>query len=128
MTSVGQCTPRYTREIPTSSATAIPKADNRGAPQLKTAAAAAVLLAWAGGRVRNAADGELRKAREGAAGSRVQALEQRAGPKGVRKHLAGGLEALARAFQDGHERVPARRRLGAGQPGPVRPGGEVLLR
>src|SRR5438552_560709 len=82
----------------------------------------------AGGRIPNAADGELRKAGEGAAGPRVQALEQRAGPARVRQHLAGRLEALARAFQDGHERVQARRRLGAGQPGPLRPGGEVLLR
>src|SRR3954471_2666836 len=76
----------------------------------------------------DAADGEVRKAREGAARAGVQALEQRARPARLRQHLAGRVEALAGALQDGHERVPARRRLPAGEPGALRSGREVLLR
>src|SRR6267378_429118 len=76
-----------------------------GAAKAKTVAlsGAKTVIQESSGRVPNAADGELRKAREGTAGPRVQALEQRAGPARVRQHLAGRLEALARAFQDGHE-------------------------
>src|SRR5436305_9536903 len=70
----------------------------------------------------------MREAGKGAAGPRAQALQQRPGPAHLRERLAGGVEDVARALQDDHERVPAGGRVGAGQPGAVRSVREVLLR
>src|SRR5207302_1768955 len=161
-TSVGQSTPRYTRDTPTSATRAVPRAESRGAAQPMTAAAAALPAAWleahdrphppptgrkAGKRFGvwrrrglsgagsglyrdahegdcDAADRQVRKAREGIAGPRFQAVEQRAGPAHLRQHLAGRVEDVAGALQDGHERVPPRRRLRAGEPGALRSGRE----
>src|SRR5258708_7318738 len=84
-----------------------------------------------GGSIRrlfNGADGEVREARQGAARVGIQAVQQRVGPAHLRERLAGGVEDVAGTLQDDHERVPARGRVRAGEPDPLRPVREVLLR
>src|SRR6266852_6117091 len=73
-------------------------------------------------------DGEVRQAPARAARPGVQAVPQRPGAAHLRQRLPGSVEDVAGAFQDDHERVPPRRRERAGEPDPVRPGREVLLR
>src|SRR5438094_448531 len=52
----------------------------------------------------HAADGEVCKAREGAPGPRLQALEQRAGTAHLRDHVPAPMEDVARALHDATER------------------------
>src|SRR5436305_2794189 len=70
----------------------------------------------------------MREAPEGASRAGLPPVQQRARAAYLRQRLARGVEDVARAFQDGHERIPARGRKRAGEPGPLRPGREVLLR
>src|SRR3954466_1411038 len=70
----------------------------------------------------------MREAPEGASRAGLPPVQQRARPAHLRQRRARGVEDVARAFQDGHERMPARGRERAGEPDPLRPGREVLLR
>src|SRR5437764_6921663 len=52
------------------------------------------------------ADGQVRQAPARAAWAGVQTVPQRFGAAHLRQRLPGGLEDVAGAFQDDHERVP----------------------